>query len=310
MFKTIKVKQATHGQKVDIALAHYLPKLSRRMIRRALDNGLIFINGRRERFSSAKVHAGDVIEIQELPKPPSSTEKVQILEPLVIYEDDSILAINKPVFVLSQKTKNKNSVDAKGFLISYLKEKKEKIPEELILCHRLDKETSGVLVFAKSKESCDWVMSQFKDRLCEKTYEALCLGLTKEKTWSQKNFLSTLKNKEQKVRVVRSGGKTALTEFTCLKRSLNQKLSHILCKPQTGRTHQIRVQLAHSKVPIIGDKKYCLPENLHGKKKSPQEEHHYLHAKSLKLQPSKGSRAITISAEAPLAFLKKVKNLG
>ena len=311
MFKTIKVTSKGHGQKVDRAIALHIQDLSRRMIRRALDTGSVYINKKRERFASTLVYTGDVIEIKEAPQEKSIQEKIEILEPFIVYEDKFIIAINKPPFLLSQKTVNKNLPDAKAVLQKYLKEtKKRNEVEPLILCHRLDKETSGVLVFAKSKESCDWVMSQFKERQCKKTYEALCFGLPKEMNWEQKDFLGTLKNKEQKVKPTRSGGKTAITAFTCLKKSPSKKISLISCAPLTGRTHQIRVQLSLSRLPILGDKKYGISEKLDSSRSFSHIKHHLLHAKSLKLKPSKDSPIVTIRADHHPLFEKQKKQLG
>ncbi len=304
MYKVIKIVAKSHGLKIDKALQDYLPQVSRRVLRRALDSGSIYVNKKLERFASRTVVTGDIIEIKrkalEVSKEKTSLDSFEIKEPFVIYEDDLILAINKPPFVPSQKTKNPTTEDAKAILISYLKRQQKEIPKELILCHRLDKETSGVLVFAKSKSSCEWIMAQFKERKCYKKYEALCSGRPKEKTWARKDFLSSLDNKEQRVRLVTVGGKVAITNFRCLEVFEKEKVALIECEPKTGRTHQIRVQLAQEGLPILGDKKYT-PE---GKRKLRDlYPHHLLHSKSLKIMLSpKSSSFVTIEAEAPSSF--------
>ena len=173
----------------------------------------------------------------------------------------------------------------------------------------MDKETSGVLVFAKSEKSCDWIMSQFKERKCKKTYEALCFGTPIEKSWQQKNFLSPFKEKSQKVEVVTSGGKTAITSFKVLKSNTQKGICLIEAKPLTGRSHQIRVQLSHKNLSIVGDKKYHNKGNLKNNSKTISSSHHLLHAKSLTLRPKEGAELVTIKAEAPLNFTKLTKML-
>ena len=98
-------------------------------------------------------------------------------------------------------------------------------------------------------------MTQFKERKCHKTYHALCSGIAIKKTWTQKNFLSSLGGKSQKVEVVKCGGKTAITSFKPLFTHNTKKISLIEAKPLTGRSHQIRVQLSKSELSILGDKK-------------------------------------------------------
>lgn len=306
MYKVIKITRKSHGLKVDKALHIHLPEISRRVLRRALDSGSVYVNKKLERFASRTVLEGDTVEIKKRALEVSrKRDQIELMEPFVLYEDDYILAINKPPFVPSQKTKNPTIEDAKEILLSYLKRKKMKIPKELILCHRLDKETSGVLVFAKSKASCDWVMSQFKERKCQKKYEALSSGIPREKSWARKDFLSSLDNKEQRVKVVNVGGKTAITNFRCLETFQKEKVSLIECEPKTGRTHQIRVQLAQGNLPILGDKKYT-PE---GKRKLRDlYSHHLLHAKSLKIRVSPNSSSfVKIEAPKPKSF-KLTKN--
>lgn len=309
MYKTIKTKVSTHGFKIDKAIKHYLPNVSRRSIRKALDSGYIIVNNRTERFASRVISCGDIISINILDRKKTEEELIKITEPFIIYEDPSILVINKPPFVLSQKTCNPKKLDAKSLIHKYFKEQNRIIDSKLILCHRLDKETSGVLVFAKSKESAEWIMSQFKERNCKKTYEALCYGVSREPSWTQKNYLSSLDNKEQKVKIVNSGGKTAITCFKTLKRNELKRISLIECQPLTGRSHQIRVQLTNKGLGILGDKKYSNQEQVNTKKPQIFYHYHLLHSKKLKIKPNSTSDFIEIKADySPLfkSVLEKI----
>ena len=151
MQKRFVIDKKTSNLKIDKALQHYLPTLSRRAIRRALDTGAICINGRVERFASKQVYSGNVLTINII-ETPRKKENIIIQEPFIAYEDEKILAINKPPFVASQKTVNKNIIDAKTLLLNYLKDKGREPNFKLTLCHRLDKETSGVLVLRNQKK--------------------------------------------------------------------------------------------------------------------------------------------------------------
>lgn len=306
--KKILIDRQASGFKIDRAILYYQPKISRRAIRRALDSGLVTVNGKVERFASRIVHAGNTVLIKIIEEKRKSA-KIDILEPFIVYEDEAIIAINKPPHVLSQKAANKTLLDAKSLLISYCKEKNKKLDFKPILCHRLDKETSGVLVFAKSQESCDWIMSQFKERKCKKTYEAISCGKAVNKSWTQKNHLSPLKEKSQRVEVVNSGGKTAITSFSVLKTNSKKNICLIEAKPLTGRSHQIRVQLSHNNLSILGDKKYQNKgeHKLNALQKS--FDHHLLHAKSLKIQSKKKGTIVTITADPPKSFVEALKLL-
>ena len=299
------MSKSEHGLKIDKALQKHLPTVSRRSIRRALDSNEVFLNKQVVRFASSTVKTGDLVEIK------ITAQKKEVAPQtgpdFILYEDEFILAINKPPFVPSQKIKNSKTLCAKELLIKHLKEQKKTYEHELILCHRLDKETSGILLFAKSQKACDWIMSQFKERECQKTYLALSFGVSKKESWKQKNNLGTLNNKEQKVKIVHSGGKTAITNFKVLKSSQTKKISLIECKPLTGRTHQIRVQLSHSGLPILGDKKYF--SHFPSGKSFNIPEHHLLHAKSLKIKPFEGASFIEIEAPLSPLFKKHQKSL-
>ena len=161
----------------------------------------------------------------------------------------------------------------------------------LRLCHRLDKETSGVIVVARTHDSCEWIGQQFKQRQTEKVYHALCYGIPKKGAWNMKCHLSPIQGKSGRVERRFSGGKISYTEFRVLRINRRLGLSLIECRPETGRSHQIRIHLELSGFPIVGDKKYGEQASSNKLPASIAElsyQRHYLHAKSLKLIPSRG----------------------
>lgn len=309
--KTYKtsVSQKQNGQKIDRALLLSGIGVSRREVRRLLDNGHVTINSRIERFASKIVNSGDKIIVKLFTKKVPKKELIIVQEPFIIYEDQFTIIINKPPHLLSQGVLSKKDIDAKAFVLNYLKTKNIDPPSNLILCHRLDKETSGSLLFAKSKDSAAYYMELFKKKQIKKVYEAICFSLTKKKQWTRVDHLSSLNKKTQKVHLVHSGGKKASTQFQVVKQNKKYNLTHLKCFPLTGRTHQLRVQLSMEGLPIVGDKKYneelfrlsFLPDSLIG--------HHLLHAKVLAFKPFKESKEITVESSLPSLFNTFLKRL-
>ncbi len=209
-------------------LRAYCPSYSSvKALKRAIDHKRCKINGRVERFSTHQVNQGDVIEIALGP-----IEKQE--SPLVLGEEEQYVAYNKPPYVLSQPPQ-----------------------KDLFSVHRLDKETSGVLLFAKTLEAQEQIGQLFKDRRVEKTYLAVVDGRIEKKQWTCDNFLGKKESYEGGAiygPVSPRIGKRAVTHFWCLKTT--EKASLLLCQPITGRTHQIRSHLKTAKHPILGDWQY------------------------------------------------------
>lgn len=189
----------------------------------------------------------------------------------IVYEDQSIIAVNKPAGLPSQKTTNPKKQNLFDELKKFLNER-EHSPCYLSLHHRLDAATSGLILLGKDPRANKNLSSLFQERKIEKTYLALAHNFNKkevEESWETCNFLSTYKQGAFKKAKVSKKGQEAITKFKLIKRSENYVL--LECQPVTGRLHQIRVQLSHLKLPIVGD-------FLYGRKT-----HHPLMLHSLKL---------------------------
>lgn len=161
----------------------------------------------------------------------------------IIFENDHLLAINKPAFV--------SSIDERQGEAPSILSVARKIYETITVCHRLDKETSGVMLLAKNPETYREISIAFEKRLVDKIYHAVTPGPT-----SYENYIVDLPLRETKknVMVIDKTGKDALTTFTTLKNFKHYSL--IECKPKTGRMHQIRIHLSASNTPIVGDVLY------------------------------------------------------
>jgi 23S rRNA pseudouridine1911/1915/1917 synthase len=170
---------------------------------------------------------------------------------LVVWEDDDIVAIEKPAGLLTMATATEKARTAYATLRGYLNSKRP--PEKLFIVHRLDREASGLLVFAKSVEAKERLQDQFKDHSARREYVAVVQGKLKEDAMTIRSNLA--ENAAFKVYSTwTKQGKTAITHVRVLKRTAKTTL--VAVRLETGRKHQIRVHLAESGHPIVGDSVY------------------------------------------------------
>jgi len=244
------------GMRIDLFLSSVMPELSRRKVRLILDVGGCYVNNKRMHIASRQVRERDKVRVEfSLDGLKKSKQKNFILQDHdVLFDRDSLIAINKPPGLPSQATRDQDVMHAETCLKDWLK-KHGRTKEKLVLLHRLDKETSGILLFATSAEVATWITSQFRERKVKKTYWALCRGISPTKHFVKDCYLSEIDKKTGKVSPVHSGGKSSRTEFVERSHSTKRNVSWIECYPETGRSHQIRVHLEMSGLPILGDKK-------------------------------------------------------
>jgi len=210
----------------------------------------------------------------------------------IIYEDKSILVINKPSGILS-------IADGYDKTVPYLRSILEPEFGRLWIVHRLDKETSGVMILAKSASSHKKLNQQFSEHLINKQYFALVFGHCPDRF---QNASALLVNGDRRHRTVvdLQNGKTALTEFSLVE-YLKNGISHISAFPKTGFSHQIRAHLFYLGYPILGDHLYCTPdsENLSRNLKINRVA---LHAYSVTFLHPETRNKITLYADIPPDF--------
>jgi 23S rRNA pseudouridine955/2504/2580 synthase/23S rRNA pseudouridine1911/1915/1917 synthase len=208
------------------------PSISARSLKRALEDNACRINGRIERFASVVLEKGTVVEFTL----PLVLEEKKC-DPTILYENEDLLVIDKPVGMVCQD----GCIKGPAFL-----------------AHRLDKDTTGVLLFAKKREVAQELQDYFRERKVEKEYLALVDGVPREKSGLIKNFLVKKKTFQgQTIWGGSSNGKGLFAEtfWTCLSTMGDSSL--LLCQPKTGRTHQLRVHLAEMGHPILIDRQYA-----------------------------------------------------
>ncbi len=230
------------GVKLIAFLAQQLEgKYSARHLKRVIEQNSCQINGRTERFASTVLGKGDhvTLNLEQSLAPKTHNPELE----RILYEDDSLFVYDKPAGV---------SCDEKGIL-SVLK----KINPSLQLIHRLDRETTGVLLLAKNPTVFKNLVQQFKELKVHKKYLAIVDGLVGPSKGVIENHLGkkqAFAGQSLWGSVDSSSGLKALTEWICLKRG--KKVSLLSCIPKTGRTHQIRVHLAEMGHPVLGDFQY------------------------------------------------------
>lgn len=297
--------QFREGVRVDIFLAQQFPDRSRAFFQHRLDDGLVFVNGRKCR-RSCKVWPGNVVEFAM----PDETSGVLVPEniPLdILIEDEDVIVLNKPAgLVVHPAHGNKTGTLVQGLLYHDGKSFGEMIDETQRpgIVHRLDKDTSGVLVVAKNLESRSALKAMFKEQNLEKTYLAIVLGDIEAKSGRIEGAIGRHPTQRKKMAVVREGGKYALTTYRVLECS--QGCSFVEVKILTGRTHQIRVHFSSLNHPVLGDSLYG-----GNPKWSPYPApRQMLHAWKLDFPHPKHGKPMHCIADLPQDFVAALQSLG
>jgi 23S rRNA pseudouridine1911/1915/1917 synthase len=272
------------GKRIDIYLASKLPDLSRRKVRAILDVGGCYVNNRRMHIASRQVHKGDKVRVEFTLDGLSKTKQKKFLlsDGDILFDDKNILAINKPPGLPSQATRDQDIMHAETCLREWLISKGRKA-SDLVLVHRLDKETSGILLFACTKTVATTLTDAFRNRTVKKAYLAVVCGSVKEREFTVSCHLTEIDKRSGRVSIVRSGGRSSLTRFEVIESSFDDRLHIVKCFPETGRSHQIRVHLESVGLPILGDKRYSsgVPQWLPPSVCEAASQHHMLHAERL-----------------------------
>jgi RluA family pseudouridine synthase len=235
------------GRRLDEAVALLFDGFSKSEARRIIDRGGCAVNSAMVRVASRSVKAGDVIEIGVMEA--GRFRELVLPQEALMYEDDNLVAVNKPAGVNTQRT----PYQLKGTLEYWISEyfRKIGINEPCRVIHRLDRGTSGAMLFPKHKKAAAWLSLRFHDNLVEKSYLALVSGTPQQNCWTVDAPIGKVSSARYGIM---TGGRSAVTAFRLLGSS--GECSLIEARPQTGRTHQIRVHLESSGLPIVGDATY------------------------------------------------------
>lgn len=311
------IDQRYNGCRLDMALVAFFPDLSRRKIRRVIDLGGVYVNSHRIRIASRLLKNRDKIEFiysENSLAPQSRDQKLALTDDQILYDEDGLFAISKPAGWPSVATQNQALFHAEKIVRDFLILQKRSVKEFQIL-HRLDRETSGVLLFGLENKLSIHLMEAFKNKKVKKKYLALAFGKNPQKEFSRLSFLSRIEKSTGMVRELREGrgGKESFTKFKIARQCGKSGLNLIEAHPLTGRSHQIRVHLASVGMPILGDRKYCnqiffSDGALSEPSKALANQRHFLHASEVTLVLVDGKK-ICIKAPVPTDFEKVVEEV-
>lgn len=288
-----KIIAEMENVRLDAYIAQKCENLSRTMIQKLIEDGEILVNGQEKKISY-KTKQGDVIEIH-IPEAKEINLKAQDIPLDVVYEDDDIIVVNKPKGMVVHPANGNPDGTLVNAVMSLCKGSLSGIGGEIRpgIVHRLDKDTSGLIIIAKNDVAHINLSKQIKDRRVKKIYIALVKGNVSENE-ATVNMPIGRSTKDRKKMAVKKDGKEAITHFKVLKRYGKYTLLEL--KIDTGRTHQIRVHMAEIGHPVVGDMIYSNGKNEFGI------EGQMLHAKSLDFQHPVTGKQIHLEAELPKYF--------
>jgi len=306
------------GKRLDIVLVKFLPNLSRSNLKKIIELKQVKVNNFTVESSSKKLKENDNIEIDLIPK-----DEIKILPANIklniVYEDNDILIVNKPAgMVVHPGAGNHNDTLVNALVYKY-KKKLSNVNGNIRpgIVHRIDKETSGLLVVAKNNKAHSSLGKQFSDHTIKRTYQGLCWGILRPLNGRIETLIGRSRKNRQLMSVTEISGKKAVTNYSTIKVFEIKdipKISFIECELETGKTHQIRVHMAYKGCSLLGDQQYG-KKNIKFKKINEDFENKLkilnrqaLHAKSLGFIHPTTKKFVNFESKLPQDF-KKILDL-
>ncbi|MDC3186188.1 RluA family pseudouridine synthase [Candidatus Pelagibacter sp.] len=254
------VQEEENNSRVDILINQRERLISRTRIKNLILNDKLKLNDIITNNPSKKVNTGDQV-ILEIPKPKSASLKPFDYKLEIIHEDEDLMVINKPAGIIMHPGAGNYDQTIVNALMHYDKNSLSNIGDELRpgIVHRIDKNTSGLVVIAKNNQAHENLSKQFSEHTILREYQLLIWGKLRPSKGQIITFLTRSSRNRQLMEVSRSKGKKAITNYKTLEIFENEKtptLSLVECKLETGRTHQIRVHMNYKGNSIVGDDKY------------------------------------------------------
>lgn len=298
--KTLELVADRSGERLDSFIARRQPELSRSRIRQLIDEGLVSVDGKHGK-PSAKVMNGSVVSVS-VPPPVAMELEPEEIPLTIIYEDENVIVVDKPAGL----TVHPAPGHPRGTLVNAL----------LAACpdlrgiggtlrpgivHRLDKDTSGLIVVAKNDRANRALQAQLKEREVKKTYIALVRGVPQPREGTIEAPIGRNPKNRKKMAVV-ANGRDAQTKYRVVEVLGDGEYSLVEAQPISGRTHQIRVHLAALNHPIVGDATYG--------KKSEFVDRQFLHASKLDFAMPVSQRRIEFESPLPADLRRALQRLG
>lgn len=247
------------GERIDKFLSSKLNDISRSYIHKLIEDGNITIN-QSSVNKKYKLSENDMINVK-IPEPQELEVIAENIPLDIVYEDNDLLIVNKPKGMVVHPAPGNYSGTLVNALLYHCKNSLSGINGVIRpgIVHRIDKDTSGLLIVAKNDTSHKELAEQIKNHSFTREYEAVVYGNLKEDTGTINANIARHKTDRKKMAVVPFLGRNAVTHYTVLKRYGN--FTHIKLKLETGRTHQIRVHMSYIGHPVVGDEVYANPKN-------------------------------------------------
>lgn len=289
------------GERLDAFLARMVPELSRSAAVRLTEEGCVLRNGKPGKKND-RLNPGDQISVTipeakpvEIPATPMDLE--------IVYEDEDVAVINKPKGLVVHPAPGHTDDTLVNGLLYAMGDELSGINGEIRpgIVHRIDKDTSGLLAIAKNDLAHSVLASQLKDHTMARTYEAVVCGVMKEDSGTVDAPIGRHPTDRKKMCVTRNGSRDAVTHWEVVARY--RGYTHIRCRLETGRTHQIRVHMAYIGHPILGDTVYG------HKKPELGQSSQCLHAGALCFRHPRDGRPVMVFAPLPDYFREVLQKL-
>ena len=295
----------TAGERLDAYLARSVENLSRSGAQKLLEDGCVLRNGKPGKKND-KLNIGDEIQVT-IPEPKAVDIVAKEIPLNIVYEDEDVLVINKPKGLVVHPAPGHQEDTLVNGLLYAMGDDLSGINGELRpgIVHRIDKDTSGLLAVAKNDLAHTVLASQLKDHTMARTYDCIVCGGMKEDSGTVDAPIGRHPSDRKKMTVTTRNSRNAVTHWEVIRRY--RGYTHVRCKLETGRTHQIRVHMAHIGHPILGDMVYG------HKKPELGQDSQCLHAGLLCFQHPRDGRLLIVSAELPEYFqqvLEKLEKMG
>ena len=245
------------GMRVDKLISELIDSFSRSYIKKLIDDKKVVCNDKTVKASFV-VSEGDhiVMEIPPIEVPDILPQDIPLD---ILYEDDDVLVVNKPKGMVVHPAAGHYKDTLVNAVMYHCKDKLSGINGVMRpgIVHRIDKDTTGSVIICKNDNAHQKIADQLKNHTVNRVYHAICYGIIKEDEGDIETLIGRSPSDRKKMAVVTSGGKFASTHYRVLKRFEDDNYTYIECKLKTGRTHQIRVHMAHIGHPLLGDDIYA-----------------------------------------------------
>ena len=289
------------GTRLDAFLAAELEDVTRSAAQRFIEEGRVTVNGKTAAKSS-KLTGREIIEVA-LPEPEAIEAVPQDIPLDVVYEDEDVIVVNKPVGLVVHPAPGHPDGTLVNALLYHCGDSLSGIGGQLRpgIVHRIDRDTSGLIIAAKNDFAHQALAAQLQDHTLARTYEAVVVGNLREDSGTIDAPIGRHHTDRKKMAVTPHGGRSAVTHWEVLERF--QGYTHVRCRLETGRTHQIRVHMAHIGHPIYGDTVY-------GQKKAmPGMTGQCLHAVGLRFIHPRTNEAVELKCDINEEFKNLLRKL-